>query len=565
MAEIRLSAAGKSFKQFPLSESNWNIWENPSPTPSPASTSSDEQLHYYENYLETLGELIQTPKPVIDPLFVISKLLRSLLARCKTPWESIRGICSDLRYFVSGRIPDYVHLTSLIPNLMDISFLRKSGTLNENDFIRCMVVLYDEPLSKLLEILTLLRQEPHVIIKRSSDSMKLCSNFCDSTRAVWLQILNFFCSYRANYPYYVQQLSTLLKTRKKSKTYLDLETGCEIPPGRTSTKLYQSESLLICCNSLFLYNQALVTLPEVKGEYLVLLVECIRTYRPSGPGESREYIDPSRPMGTGVRFQEKPYFSTRYKFISKEYRLATNSEEIFHRYMYVLTGAPEHTSGMGGELNQEEKILQKRFSQVLLRTREAELMEMIKNGIKETGYINLDTYRNNKTASRKEGMQVQEEYGFMSTNPAKFEHYCQLVSQLRPPLPKRVVEPKEKKEKRKSSTTSSSSSSSLLELTKEKPKTKSKKRKQTISKILRTRIWKRDFGTQGEGICCLCGDTLSVHDFEAGHIQAEANGGKVEPNNLVPIHGVCNRSMGTANMADYMREHGLGELKISLE
>ena len=42
--------------------------------------------------------------------------------------------------------------------------------------------------------------------------------------------------------------------------------------------------------------------------------------------------------------------------------------------------------------------------------------------------------------------------------------------------------------------------------------------------------------------------------WECGHIKSEANGGDLNTNNLKPICSGCNKSMGSKNMDDYMRE-----------
>lgn len=50
------------------------------------------------------------------------------------------------------------------------------------------------------------------------------------------------------------------------------------------------------------------------------------------------------------------------------------------------------------------------------------------------------------------------------------------------------------------------------------------------------------------GACVACGDGDTAH-VECGHIISEANGGGVEPSNLVPLCGACNRALGNANLA----------------
>ena len=42
--------------------------------------------------------------------------------------------------------------------------------------------------------------------------------------------------------------------------------------------------------------------------------------------------------------------------------------------------------------------------------------------------------------------------------------------------------------------------------------------------------------------------------WECGHIISEANGGNLDTDNLKPICSGCNKSMGSKNMDDYMKE-----------
>jgi 5-methylcytosine-specific restriction endonuclease McrA len=45
-------------------------------------------------------------------------------------------------------------------------------------------------------------------------------------------------------------------------------------------------------------------------------------------------------------------------------------------------------------------------------------------------------------------------------------------------------------------------------------------------------------------------------DFEVGHILAVSNGGNDEISNLRPICSVCNKSMGSKNMREYVLDNG---------
>ncbi len=57
---------------------------------------------------------------------------------------------------------------------------------------------------------------------------------------------------------------------------------------------------------------------------------------------------------------------------------------------------------------------------------------------------------------------------------------------------------------------------------------------------------------------CLCCKKANITnmDFEVGHILAVSNGGNDEISNLRPICSVCNKSMGSKNMREYVLDNG---------
>jgi hypothetical protein len=78
-----------------------------------------------------------------------------------------------------------------------------------------------------------------------------------------------------------------------------------------------------------------------------------------------------------------------------------------------------------------------------------------------------------------------------------------------------------------------------------------------ITKTLRNITWKANVGAKFEAECFIgCGTIISVFDFEVGHVQAVAEGGSNEPENLKPICGTCNKVSGTMNMIDFIKKSG---------
>jgi 5-methylcytosine-specific restriction endonuclease McrA len=99
----------------------------------------------------------------------------------------------------------------------------------------------------------------------------------------------------------------------------------------------------------------------------------------------------------------------------------------------------------------------------------------------------------------------------------------------------------------------------LIEEEKKKEKEEAKKKKQAIPKHVRTIVWNHYIGEDIIKHKCLCCKKVTITNtcFEVGHVLSEKNGGTHEINNLRPICGACNHSMGTENMVDYVVKYGL--------
>lgn len=83
--------------------------------------------------------------------------------------------------------------------------------------------------------------------------------------------------------------------------------------------------------------------------------------------------------------------------------------------------------------------------------------------------------------------------------------------------------------------------------------------KAKIPKAIKQLVWNVYVGEDvGRVECFCCGVTkVTQLNFICGHVQAEANGGKITIDNLRPVCGMCNSSMGTKNMIDFMKTHNL--------
>ncbi len=85
--------------------------------------------------------------------------------------------------------------------------------------------------------------------------------------------------------------------------------------------------------------------------------------------------------------------------------------------------------------------------------------------------------------------------------------------------------------------------------------------KTSVPKSIRNSLWKKYMGTSINGLCTCCNtEQISVGNFECGHIESSKNGGLTIIDNLRPICGLCNKSMGTQNMNNFMKKYELEKL-----
>jgi hypothetical protein len=83
-------------------------------------------------------------------------------------------------------------------------------------------------------------------------------------------------------------------------------------------------------------------------------------------------------------------------------------------------------------------------------------------------------------------------------------------------------------------------------------------KKESIPKTVRNCIWLNYFGNEREGKCqCCLRETISIMNFHAGHIKAEANGGTTTLDNLKPICMLCNCSTGKYDMHEFILKYNL--------
>jgi len=80
-------------------------------------------------------------------------------------------------------------------------------------------------------------------------------------------------------------------------------------------------------------------------------------------------------------------------------------------------------------------------------------------------------------------------------------------------------------------------------------------KKLKIPQRLREQLWVLHYGETFRNKCKTnwCSNTITVYDFHCGHRLAEARGGTLVMDNLVPLCVKCNLSMGTTSFDDWCK------------
>lgn len=89
------------------------------------------------------------------------------------------------------------------------------------------------------------------------------------------------------------------------------------------------------------------------------------------------------------------------------------------------------------------------------------------------------------------------------------------------------------------------------------------KRKKSVPKALRMKVWETYIGNSLNGNCYVCNRPLKIDSFEAGHIIAECNGGQPILENLRVVCKPCNNSCYTTNLEDFKNQFRQEPLKTN--
>ena len=82
--------------------------------------------------------------------------------------------------------------------------------------------------------------------------------------------------------------------------------------------------------------------------------------------------------------------------------------------------------------------------------------------------------------------------------------------------------------------------------------------KEPINKAVKNCLWINFFKDSRVGICqCCLREPITMNNFHAGHVIAEKNGGRTALDNLKPTCALCNLSMRTQNMDEFISRFNL--------
>ena len=79
----------------------------------------------------------------------------------------------------------------------------------------------------------------------------------------------------------------------------------------------------------------------------------------------------------------------------------------------------------------------------------------------------------------------------------------------------------------------------------------------SLTATIRFAAYRKCYDLQENPCVVGCGRNISPDNFEGGHIQSLALGGENTVDNIVPICSMCNKSMGTINLIDFMKTQNL--------
>jgi hypothetical protein len=94
-----------------------------------------------------------------------------------------------------------------------------------------------------------------------------------------------------------------------------------------------------------------------------------------------------------------------------------------------------------------------------------------------------------------------------------------------------------------------------------------KRNSHRISAPLRTKIWNTYIGEYVGKTKCPCCKEINITqlNFDCGHIKSIIDNGDTDISNIIPICGVCNKSMGSQHLMIFMEKNNFGNLPFEVK
>lgn len=320
---------------------------------------------------------------------------------------------------------------------------------------------------------------------------------------LWLQFIN--CMLENDYIQTtdLSQIESRLLNLKEDQ-YLDLDTGLVISKTIVHYRPNISDQLQICNTNSNYINMLSKIWQKLDKDILDKVKTTI-----SSAGEIKDYIS----LDTGAIVKGNGL--SKYKYKDVQLRMCSNVKTRFYDvYLPKIKKDLKDPSNYSYKLNHNLKIIQDNISQ-------------------DSGYFNLDSFRINKTNKSKK--HVNEVYKLMSDDDTKLFWFVQKCKD----------------------TNIISYDARRSDRIQEQKEIKKKNSRPNIPQPVREAVWRKHCGDGLYGKCFCCCTDIKFTNFQAGHIKSYHEGGPDVMNNLVPICGSCNRSMGTQNLFDFILMNGL--------
>lgn len=255
---------------------------------------------------------------------------------------------------------------------------------------------------------------------------------------------------------------------------------------------------------------------------------------------------------------------TNKKSCKKYYNLDTNSiisaiqahkNSNFHEKYCITSEKKELYDAYLEELKKcvTEDIFRLYEKYELIQNNINNCLEISTNYDKNMTFINLDTWKKNKTSSNKKF--INHEYMIISDNSDRFNFIAKYLQNKQTQKIKYNPESSNIIINLVTGLISSNTSNNGKHVN------SGKKKRKPIPQKIRYQVWRNAFKDKMDGHCYCCMEPIKFETWECGHIKSHATGGKDTTDNLRPLCRSCNKSMSAVNMLDWMKTYNMEGLK----